>query len=847
MSYKKLTLVLLFIMFVFSCQKSEIQTDPNENTTEEPADPQDIIISKDYLPLTEHNSTCTSYDLSTGVAEFHINDKNLVPQTGNVIVVHRDTIGVIRRIKSVDSLKAGNFRFVTEQASMSDIFEKANFILSTSENPSTRAGVPVFKPVKIYYLGNDSITTKGEITQRLISSEINLSSSETLSYSEIFDNDNYTISLNPGSRFATNLDLTMEFNFDNSNDMISKISNNLLNLKTYLEGDVNFDIDLSFSASKSFDIKEFEQKIKPNILKPRLIKFLVNGVPVFITCSTDLFGECTVGAEGKSEVNIGAKCNLHGVSGLSYDQASNSISNFKNWNFTAEPILPSLSVEASSQLGLSIFPRCKVYLYSLIGPVIDLKPFFSSTLSVNQEVKLKDKNNKFAPVISLVGELGIELGSSLHLKPFDLSNDNDLKCFALSYTNEIYRSPHKIDKKEVKTDDGEKKVIFSIYDTLPSKNEVVPTPLPIPVVVSKSNSDTTKTGNDTSPALKSFKVDRAKNGLIEVSVDKNTSVTEEIKQTISVDIYSESGEVISNATHDEIIKSTLRDYLIEFYNSTNGKNWKTNYLWCSDFPIKSWYGISVKDDSLFIDLPNNNLSGNGTLKGCTSLAKLNCSNNPLTSLDLSDCSSLTSLNLYMSENLKRLNLNGCSSINLNLFNSNLTGLEINGRSAVKELNISECYGSSFDLSNFTSLTKLESTFMGISALNINNCTSLSSLDFQFSQLNRLSVSNCPSLNSINCAFNNLYSLILHQCPSLTYLDCSYNSSFQKLDLSSCISLIYLNVFGTITTGVIPSNLDHVFVKGHYHPRFSYSLDGAYSDLGYGWWYPGEPDKGYHGR
>ena len=35
---------------------------------------------------------------------------------------------------------------------------------------------------------------------------------------------------------------------------------------------------------------------------------------------------------------------------------------------------------------------------------------------------------------------------------------------------------------------------------------------------------------------------------------------------------------------------------------------------------------------------------------------------------------------------------------------------------------------------------------------------------------------------------------------------------------------------------------------NYEKRYQYSkFTGTYTDKGYGWWYPGEPEKGYHGK
>ncbi len=52
-----------------------------------------------------------------------------------------------------------------------------------------------------------------------------------------------------------------------------------------------------------------------------------------------------------------------------------------------------------------------------------------------------------------------------------------------------------------------------------------------------------------------------------------------------------------------------REALIALYKATNGDNWTNNTNWCSDKPISEWYGITIQDDELWIDLRSNNLIG----------------------------------------------------------------------------------------------------------------------------------------------------------------------------------------------------------------------------------------------
>lgn len=72
--------------------------------------------------------------------------------------------------------------------------------------------------------------------------------------------------------------------------------------------------------------------------------------------------------------------------------------------------------------------------------------------------------------------------------------------------------------------------------------------------------------------------------------------------------------VVKFAQAESTLAQDLKTYLIKFYHSTNGENWKNNTNWLSDKPLSEWYGVSVRGkdpkNGLFsLKLPNNNLKG----------------------------------------------------------------------------------------------------------------------------------------------------------------------------------------------------------------------------------------------
>ena len=230
-----------------------------------------------------------------------------------------------------------------------------------------------------------------------------------------------------------------------------------------------------------------------------------------------------------------------------------------------------------------------------------------------------------------------------------------------------------------------------------------------------------------------------------------------------------------------------REILIKFYHDTGGDNWEHNDNWCSEKPIDEWYGVSADDNGrvTHISLDNNNLKGKGTLSGCTALYSLYCDNNQLTSLDVSGCTALYFLECH---------------------NNQLTSLDVSGCIA---LDVLYCYDNQ------------------LTSLDVSECTALYLLDCYNNQLTSLDVSGCTALYSLSCHNNQLTSLDVSGCTALEILWCYDNQLTQE------ITGIFAEIYGF-----------------RYDVRYEYYWDGdgiKYIDHGKGWWYPGEPGKGYHGK
>ena len=147
----------------------------------------------------------------------------------------------------------------------------------------------------------------------------------------------------------------------------------------------------------------------------------------------------------------------------------------------------------------------------------------------------------------------------------------------------------------------------------------------------------------------------------------------------------------------------------------------------------------------FMDSGVSDLSG---IEYFTSLTKLYCTANNLTSLDLSKNTALTEL--YCPDN-------------------NLTSLDLSKNTALTELYCADNNLTSLDLSNNTELEVLSCYNNQITSLDVSNNTALNILECSSNRLTSLDVSNNTALKNLWCCENQFTSLDVSNCTALTEL------------------------------------------------------------------------------
>lgn len=204
--------------------------------------------------------------------------------------------------------------------------------------------------------------------------------------------------------------------------------------------------------------------------------------------------------------------------------------------------------------------------------------------------------------------------------------------------------------------------------------------------------------------------------------------------------------------------------------------------------------IIIKSDAFQkVDCANNALT-DLDVSQCKLLEFLECNNNyKLTKLDISYCLNLKGLNCSRNQ-ITKLNVRNCPKLSALVCNDNpLTNLDLNNSSTLVSLNCSKTQITDLNVGNCKSLSYLYCSETQITELDVSNCHLLKTLKCIGTPLNNLDVSNCILLSDLNCSFTQLTNLNVKDCINLEILACS-QTKIASLDVSECSKLYRLELY-----------------------------------------------------
>jgi Leucine-rich repeat (LRR) protein len=229
---------------------------------------------------------------------------------------------------------------------------------------------------------------------------------------------------------------------------------------------------------------------------------------------------------------------------------------------------------------------------------------------------------------------------------------------------------------------------------------------------------------------------------------------------------------ITNAQIVDIPDANFKAKLIELGVDTN-----------ADGNIQQSEALAVTS----LNIPVSNIADLTGIQAFVNLTNLECSQNQLSTLDLSSLTNLTDLQCTYNQ-LTSLNITGLTNLQLLYCNNNLlASLDLDGLTNLNSLGCGINQLTSLDLSTNTSLTQLSCNFNQLTNLDLTNNVLLTFLDCSANPLGTLDVSNNVNLISLHCHNNNLTALDLSNNVNLDILNFSSNG-LTNIDLSNNILL-----------------------------------------------------------
>ena len=167
----------------------------------------------------------------------------------------------------------------------------------------------------------------------------------------------------------------------------------------------------------------------------------------------------------------------------------------------------------------------------------------------------------------------------------------------------------------------------------------------------------------------------------------------------------------------------------------------------------------------------------------TKLKKLRCQKNQLTSLDVSKNTELEYLAVFYNQ-LTSLDMSQNRKLTfLSCYNNQLTSLNVSKNPALEELYCAQNNLTSLDVSKNTNLKKLICRANQLTELDVSKNPALDELGCEKNQLTSLDVSENPALLSLKCGENQLTELDVSKNPALRYLNCE-NSQLTNLNVEN---------------------------------------------------------------
>ncbi|MFN0289971.1 T9SS type A sorting domain-containing protein [Pedobacter helvus] len=164
-----------------------------------------------------------------------------------------------------------------------------------------------------------------------------------------------------------------------------------------------------------------------------------------------------------------------------------------------------------------------------------------------------------------------------------------------------------------------------------------------------------------------------------------------------------------------------------------------------------------------INVIRKNITSLTGIEAFVNVTRLLCSNNNLTSLDVSKNTAITAL--------------GCD-------NNQLTALDLSENTALTSIGCMNNRLTSLDISKNIALTSLSCYNNLLATLDVSQNTLLTGLNFSSNPIQVIDMDNCKQLTNLRCSATKIKTLDVSQFPNLLALECYSNSELENLNIKN---------------------------------------------------------------
>ncbi len=351
-------------------------------------------VSNSYVSLSV-NDSITGYNPATGETQLSYTGEAPVYKLGDIIVIETDTAGYLRKVTS-STVANGKATIETIPAYMNEVFTNNQIKLNTKLMPpevilkSTSSLKDISKaltdkdgyihPVKIIY--HDSAGKK--ITKSaIINNDEPVGDVRIIDFNEDFSNtdiygkadDDVHFYISDGHMKVTS-DAVFEFEITNKGDLDQDTKVKKGDLKSfmfYLDSKAEFETKLALDLTKSFHKEATAEKIF-NAQKVTA-KFIVAGVPVWITFDCDIYKSYDINATASLHSDWGFKSTHTVKSGGTYDRETDTFTPISSYE-PSNVIYPlNINGEVDVTSHFELYPRAEIMFYGFFGPFAEIAPY----------------------------------------------------------------------------------------------------------------------------------------------------------------------------------------------------------------------------------------------------------------------------------------------------------------------------------------------------------------------------------------------------------------------------------------------------------------------------------------